>query len=112
MLACISHICSSTHLKRIEFQVFGQPFHVLRTIFKIGPGELQYLAATEIFACNSSMPDRLTEVFQLPFSFLSCAEMDAEVIKVSSSIRVFDECQTSWLYSIILFTLQGRNLNV
>lgn len=109
MLACISHICSSSHLKGVGFQVFGQPFHVLRTIFKIGPGESQYLAATEIFACNSSMPDRLTEVFQLPFSSVSCAEMDAEVIKVRylarSGFPTNVKSTTSWLYSIVLFTL-------
>ena len=42
--------------------------------------------------CLLAVFDRLSEIFEPPFSFIPSAEMVAEVIKVSSSIRVAGRC--------------------
>ena len=52
-------------------------------------------------ACNSTVPDRPTEIFQLLFSSVSCTEMDAEVVEASSSIRFSDKCQIDGLLAVL-----------
>ena len=48
------------------------------------------------------MLNRLNEIFfQLPFSFISYAEIDAEVVKECRSIRVAIRCQIDCLLTVL-----------